>query len=115
MDVMDIKIGPQAEPLARKRDLRCVYTADRQSTSDFKKARKARKKAKSKKQKNMNEQKGYCIVLVLQINYSQKLYTFQICRQKEYVVPYLILKIYRFGCPSIVNTDQDSQMRSVIF
>ncbi|GIY30700.1 uncharacterized protein CDAR_465451 [Caerostris darwini] len=44
MDVMGIKIGPQAEQLARKHDARRLYTADRQSTSDSKEARTTRKK-----------------------------------------------------------------------
>ncbi|GIY59185.1 hypothetical protein CDAR_99441 [Caerostris darwini] len=47
MDVMGIKIGPQAEQLARKCDARRAYKADRQSTSDSREARTARKKAKS--------------------------------------------------------------------
>ncbi|GIY51428.1 hypothetical protein CDAR_371841 [Caerostris darwini] len=58
MDVMVIKIVPQAEQLARKRDARRVYTADSQSTSDSKKARTARKKAKSEEAEEYERTKG---------------------------------------------------------
>ncbi|GIY85293.1 hypothetical protein CDAR_508361 [Caerostris darwini] len=59
MDVMGIKIGPQAEQLARKRDVRRVYKADRQSTSDSKEDRTIRKKAKSEEAEESLSKSGY--------------------------------------------------------
>ncbi|GIX82845.1 hypothetical protein CDAR_450341 [Caerostris darwini] len=66
MDVMGIKIGPQAEQLARKRDESIQPIVRAPVTSKC--PEQLGKKLNPEKQKNMSEQKGYCMVLVLQIN-----------------------------------------------
>lgn len=58
MDVMGIKIGPYADQLARDRDERRIYKADRQSTSDSKEARTARKKSKSQENEDYERTEG---------------------------------------------------------
>lgn len=58
MDVMGIKIGPYADQLARDRDERRIYKADRQSTSDSKEARTARKKSNSQENEDYERTEG---------------------------------------------------------
>ncbi|GFT90819.1 transposon Ty3-G Gag-Pol polyprotein [Trichonephila clavipes] len=45
----------------------------------------------------------------------QKLYPFLTPQQKRSVVQYFIIGSHVFGCPSLITTDQDSQMRSSLF